>query len=103
MEEYTDETKIKLRERQTELITIVESFNELEKTKEWQKIKELIYDKSLAAIERQVFSEALNKKIDIDALYRLQGEWAWAKQFSDTDRFISTLKKELENIKTKLK
>jgi hypothetical protein len=101
--EINDDVKKILRDRQNELISIIEAFGVLEGSKEWQTIKEFIYDKSLAGIERQILNESLRVKIDENKLYKLQGEWAWSKQFSDTNQFVSTLKKQLEDIKLKLK
>ena len=101
--ELTDEVKTQLREQQTNLIRLVEALAGLEGKKEWGVLKELIFDKSLQVIERQILSEALTQKIDVDKLYRLQGEWAWAKQYSDTDKFAENLKRQLASIKNKLK
>lgn len=101
--DLTEEIKAELRKRQTDLIKIVDALAKLEETKEWDTLKELIFDKSLQAIERQLLSEALSQKIDINKLYKLQGEWVWAKQYSDIERFADTLKKQLEDIKKKLK
>ena len=103
MDDTNDEIKKLLREKQTELINIISALDKLEQSKEWQTIKELVFNKSLLAIERQIQNEALAIKIDTDKLYKLQGEWAWSKQYVDTARFISTLKKQLEDIKLKLK
>lgn len=102
-EELTEEQKIRLREKQTELIKLLETLQGLEKTDEWQTLKELVFKPSLNAIQKQIISEALNPTIDTNKLYRLQGEWTWAKQHADTDRFASTLKKQIEDIKNKLK
>lgn len=99
----SEDVKVKLRERQNELIRIIQSFGGLESSKEWGVIKDLIFDKALTAIERQILNESLAPKINTDKLYKLQGEWAWAKQYSDTNRFVDTLKKQLEEIKRQLK
>lgn len=97
-----EEIEIKLREEQTRLLTIIESFEKLEKSKEWSSLKELVFDKSLGSIERQIMNESLELEINTDKLYRLQGERAWVKQYCDTNRFVETLKKQLEEIKKRL-
>lgn len=91
-----------LRQEQTRLIKIVEAFDTIGKSKEWEVLKELVFSKSLESIERQMRNECLNQTLDTSKLYRLQGEWAWAKQFCDTDRFTENIKKTLEEIKKKL-
>src|SRR3990167_2883664 len=95
----TDETKVKLREEQSKIIKVIEAFAKLDSSKEWETLKDLVFNKSLASIERQMLSEVLTPEIKIDKLYRLQGEWAWAKQYSDVGRFTESLKKQLEEIK----
>ncbi len=98
-----EEAKARLRKTQEELIRIIEAFAALEESKEWGVLKELVFGRSLAAIERQILNEAVTPQISTDKLYRLQGEWAWAKQYNDTGRFVQALKKQLEDIKNKLK
>jgi hypothetical protein len=98
----TEEGKVLLREEQTRLIKIIEALSKLDKLKEWETLKELVFSKSLANIERQMLNESVAKEVDVDKIYRLQGEWAWAKQFTETDRFVETLKRQLEEIKKKL-
>ena len=99
MDELTDEKKAKLRERQTELTKLIEALVILDKSKEWNVLREMVFDKSVASIERQLLVEAKESKIDTDKIFRLQGELAWARQYSDVNRFAESLKKELQAIK----
>jgi hypothetical protein len=101
--EVNDEAKVKLREKQDELIKVIEAFARLETSSEWAVLKELVFDRSLVSIERQILAEASSPQVDINKLYRLQGELAWARQYNNVGRFIETLRKQLENIKNKLK
>ena len=98
----TEEGKVLLREEQTRLIKIIEALSKLDKLKEWESLKELVFSKSLVNIERQMLNESVAKEVDVNKIYRLQGEWAWAKQFTETERFVDTLKRQLEEIKKKL-
>lgn len=91
-----------LQEEQTRLISILEALEKLDKTKEWTTVKELVFNRSLESIERQIKVESLATEINTDKLYKLQGEWVWAKQFCDIDRFVETIKKQLEDIKQRL-
>lgn len=99
MDEFTEERKAKLRERQNELVRLLEALAKLDKSEEWHILKELVFDKSVTLIERQLLNESLAKEIDTNKLYKLQGEWAWAKQYGDVNRFADTLKIQLEEIK----
>jgi hypothetical protein len=99
----TDEVKVQLRNEQTRLIKIIEAFMGLDKNKDWQILQELVFNLSVANIERQIYNVSLSREIDDKELYRLQGQLAWAKQYNDTGRFVEALKKQLEEIKRKLK
>ncbi len=103
MEEITDEAKIFLEKRHSEIVKIIESFENLDKSIEWATLKELVFDRSLVAIEKQLLVESTKPIIDTTKLYKLQGERDWARKFNDVNRFIETLKKELENINKKIK
>ena len=98
----TDENKALLIKEQTRLIKVIEALSKLDKSKEWEALKEEVYSKSLLAIERQMLNECLSKEVDVNKIYKLQGEWAWSKQFADVDRYVDILKKQLEGIKKKI-
>lgn len=99
----TDEVKAQLRVEQARLVKIIEALVKLDGSKEWQTLKEEVFDKSKQAIERQLMVECLAQEVKDPKIYRLQGEYAWARQFCETDRFVETLKRQLEEIKRKLK
>ncbi len=98
MDELTEERKVTLRTRQTELISLLDALGKLNESEEWHVLKKSVFDKSVDSIEKQMLTECIAKVIDTSHLYRLQGEWMWAKQYSD-NRLANNLKVELENIK----
>jgi hypothetical protein len=101
--ELTEEQKKLLRGRQEELIKLLDAISKISSSKEWAVLKEIIFDKSLTSIEKQILNEGQAKEINTSRIYRLQGEWLWAKHYSDMERFAEGLKLELQNIKNKLK
>lgn len=101
MEEEIENTEL-YRERHAELIKIVEAFASLEKSKEWEVLKELVFDKELERIENRIKSESLASEIDTIKLYRLQGRREFAKQFCDVKRYVDFLVKQLEELKKHL-
>jgi len=102
-DEITEENKVKLREVQNRLVRLIEALARLETNEDWQTLKELVFSKTLASVERQLLLETLNKEVSINKIYKLQGEWVQAKQNVDSQRFIETLKAQLEDLKSKLK
>jgi len=98
-----EEQKVLLQGKQNELIKLIEALVRLDKSEEWEVVKELVFSKSQSSIERQLLNESLSEKVDINKIYKLQGEWVWSKQFADTKRFVDTLKKQLADIKIRLK
>ena len=102
-ESIPEEAKVLLRQEQDRLIQIIEAFEGLEKREEWQTLKDLVFSKSANAIQRQILSESLNTKINTDRLYKLQGEFAWVTQYNETGRFVETARKQLADIKRRLK
>lgn len=100
--EITEQGKIVLEQRRAELVKIIESFDKLERSEEWITVKTLVFGQSLQSIERQLLSKSLEQNLDMTELYRLQGKREWAKRYEDVPKFISSLKKELEDIKRKL-
>lgn len=103
MDELTEQRKIELRETQTQLIKQLDALAKLDENSEWHVLRELVFSKSIASIERQILNEAQAEKINTDKLYKLQGELEWSRRYSDTDRFAESLKKQLKNIKNILK
>lgn len=89
----------KLRDRQTELIKILEAIDLVLKNKGWQTLKELVFDGVVERLDRQLLSEAKKPGIEADKIYFLQGEQAWARRYADLKSYAEMLQKELQGIK----
>ena len=87
-----------LRKREQELIKILEAFQRLNVTEDWNILKELLWKPARASIESQLLTESLSPKMDTAKLYRLQGEWERV-MLSDVDRVVERLTAELKGIK----
>lgn len=94
--------KVKYEERYDVLVKIIESFESLEKSKEWEVLKEHVFSKSLISIERQLLNASIESPIVPEKIYKLQGELSWARRFNDVSRFIETYKKQLVEAKSKI-
>lgn len=98
----TEEARTQLQSRQTELVRLIEALARLDKSKEWHVVKELVFDRSLASIDRQLMTESLRPELYLNKIYKLQGERDWSNKFSDPHAFIESLKRELANIKKRI-
>lgn len=92
----------KLRSRQAELISILESLNQILKNKDWQVLEELLWSKRTEQLDRLLLAEAKKKDLDLGELKYLNGRRDEAKKYSNLQEYGESLVKELETIKLKL-
>ena len=88
----------KLRGRQAELVLIIEAIDEVLKTKAWQTLKELVWDKEVERTERLILSEGKSDEPNLKNLYKLQGELNRTRRY-DLKSYAELLQKELTGIK----
>lgn len=84
--------------REQDLIKLIEAFERIRGTPDWQILQELHYKPAVASIEKNLLIESLSHKMDSQKLYRLQGEWERAMT-NDVDRVVERLRAELKAIK----
>lgn len=89
-------------EKREELVKIIEALQGLEKSEEWATLRELVFDKELDSIERQLLNASKEMPLDTAKLYKLQGELFQARKY-ELNSFIENLKKQLENINKQIK
>lgn len=89
--------------RHEELVKIIQAFENLEKSKEWETLKELIFSKALISIDKQIQLVAQATPIDSPKLYSLQGERLWALRYCNIDKLITGYIHELEEVNKKIK
>ena len=99
--EGTDKVSF-LQKQQGELIQIVEAINRIEETEDWKKLKSMLLDGAVKALEKQLLSESSKQEVSIPELYRLQGQLAWAKKYADLKKLSEYFKQQIENIKNQL-
>lgn len=100
-EEITVDNSL-LRQRKATLIKLIEAINELSKNKDWQIMKDLLFDGLVEKIERNLLAEAKQNKLNDPEIYRLQGQLTWAKRYSDPYRLAETYRIELGEITKRL-
>lgn len=97
----TEQVQTQYQQRYNELVKVIESFEKLDKTREWATLKELVFDKELISIDRQLLLASMEFPLDTAKLYKLQGERKQIMKY-DIDSYIKTLKKQLADIKLKI-
>lgn len=83
MDELTTTQIEKLRERDSELVRIIEALDALIKSEEWRTLKTLVFDTILDSLDSRVRSEADRPEVSLPELYKLQGEKRWARRYCD--------------------
>lgn len=91
-----------LKEEQGKLAQIVEAINRVESSDDWQKLKKLLLDGVVTALERQLTNEATKKQVDESTIYRLQGQLAWARKYADLKKLGEFFRQQVENIKNQI-
>jgi len=99
-EEVIDPRRVEaLRERDSELVRMIEAIDALLKSNEWSTLKELEFDKTVATLEANLANEATKSEISAPTIYRLQGELKWARKFSKLENLSDQYRKELNGIR----
>jgi len=105
--EIIDETyddRISFLEKQRgEMVQIVEAIAGIESSKDWKKLKKLVFDGVVANLERQLAHEAAKAEINDTEIYRLQGQLAWARKYADLGKLAQFFKDQIQNINNQIK
>jgi len=88
-----------LREREAKLVRMVEAVVALSQTREWSTLKKELFDEIASSIENRIKSETAKSVININELYRLQGELAWARKYGNLMLLAKDYQNELSAIR----
>jgi len=91
--------KPKLRGMESRLVDIIESLKFIIDTKEWQTLKDEIFDGVLESLEKRLMVEAKKAEKDIGKMDSLNGQIVWAKKYSDLDKLVTVYRQELVNVR----
>lgn len=87
--------------RREELVRIVESIDDILRSKSWHLLRDRVFDPLEESLNRQLLSEAKKPTVEPEKIYVLQGELANAKRY-DLATYAEKCKRELEAIKNQL-
>ena len=101
-EEGEDSRLSFLQEKHGELARLVEAINRVEANEDWRKLKELLLDGIVERLERQLKDEAGKEEVSLPKVYRLQGQIAWARKYSNLKKMSEEKRLEMENLKKQI-
>lgn len=102
VKEKTVDVTPKLREREAELVKIIEALTEINKGKEWSTLKKYIFDGLVERLEKELKAEARKDGPDSNKLGKLSGQLLWAERYADLNKLIAQFRTELTNIRLQL-
>lgn len=101
-EQFEAEKAPLIRQRQEEVVKIIEALESLVLNGNWKVLKILLFDGLVVALEARLKLEASKKMIDVNELNILNGQLMWAKRYSDLNKLIDVYKLELTQLGDKL-
>lgn len=90
------------KERESELIIIIEAIREIEKSSAWSTLKTKLFETLVISLERDLTSEAKKDAPDTLKLARISGQLKWAEKYADLSKLENSYRLELTNIRRKL-
>jgi len=91
-----------LRIQEARIIRIIEAIQGIQKMKEWQVLKEEIFDGLTHSLEKEIKNEARSENPNVLKLTRLSGKIEWAEKYADLSKLENNYRSQLVNIKLKL-
>lgn len=88
-----------LREKEAELVKIIEALNEVGQSSSWISLKSLVFDKLTESLEKRLRQEVDRDEIILSEVQFLKGQIRWAKKYSDLSKLVSEFRLELSNIR----
>lgn len=94
--------KPQLRQREGELVKIIEALKNVQSSKDWSTLKNTVFDGVVTTLETQLHSEAIKQDPDKLVMARINGQRAWAKKYANLDNLAEIFRLELTQVRLKL-
>lgn len=101
-EEKPIDRKPYLRQREGEIVKILDAINGVQMSKDWSTLKNYVFDGLVQTLNKDIQEEARKEQPDTLKLNRLAGQLKWAEKYSDLNRMRDIFRPELSNIRKKL-
>lgn len=103
LEKVRDNALPYLREEEAKLVRIIEAIGAIKDTVEWGSLKKDIFDGVVETLDRQMTVEMNRDILNDSAIYRLQGQLAWARKYADFGKLADAYMSQLTNIRQQIK
>jgi len=98
LDDVVDNTA-QLRQKETDIIAIIEAINRLMENKDWLILKEKIFDGVVENLLRLRNTEVEKKPLNGPVIHSLNGQLSWAKKYSNLDSLAIIYKQDLTKIR----
>lgn len=96
------DTEVKFREKEIELIAIIEAIETIATSKEWLVLKTKLWDGVVVSLLKQRDTEVEKRPLNGPLIHSLNGQLAWAKKYLNISDLANIYKLELQNIRKNL-
>lgn len=91
-----------LKEKEGELVQIIEALRDIQSSEAWSTLKEKVFDSLTDSLNQQLHSEARKEIPDTLKLSRLAGQLKWSERYSDLSKLEGEFRTQLSNVRTTL-
>ena len=91
-----------LEKKRGEIIQVIEAINGVTESDDWRKLKRLLLDGVVTTLEKHLMNETSKPDVNLPEVYRLQGQLAWAKKYTDLKKLSDWYKRQVENINNQI-
>jgi hypothetical protein len=91
----------KLRQRESELVTIIEGIHRINAHADWKNIDNVLFKPLVENLERQLKAESEKEDVSLHKLYKIQGKLEIARKYQELN--LDNFRNELSNVRKQLK
>ncbi len=100
--EKTFDKKPILRQREGELVKLIETIMRIEQSEDWQGVRNHIFYGLVESIEGRIRNESGKGELNQPEIYRLQRQLLLARKYADFKKLADVYRSELSNVKQQL-
>lgn len=101
-EKALEQIQVKVQERESEIVRILEAIQTLKQRKEWSTLKTEVFDNLHTNLTKDMMEEASKADPNTNKLNRIAGEMKWAERFSNLEKWENVLRVELQGVRKRL-